>query len=339
LTVAGALEVALKTSIIICTRNRCARLQLMLASIAEAEAPPGMELELVVVNDGSTDDTNAVVNTFAAKAPFRVSLVQQEGRGLAAARNRGLREAGGDLLLFLDDDCVVSREYLCEAVARFAADDRLVLRGGRVLLGDPADAPITIRTSLKKERLLSRRDPAGFVLGANMAMTRAVADRIGPFDERFGAGGLLRAAEDTDYLVRAQVAGIAVEYVPDMIVYHHHGRRTPEAVLGVYRNYGVGNGALTMKHALRAPWLARARYWTVRNAVRERFGGPLFAPDLGLSNGRVAAHNLIGAWLFILAKLRGAPPWPKLARVEQRATNSVPSAAGRRSRRAPAPQS
>jgi glycosyltransferase involved in cell wall biosynthesis len=338
LTVAGALEVALKTSIIVCTRNRSARLQIMLASLAEAEFPPGMELEVIVVNDGSTDDTNAVVNTFAGKAPFRVSLFEQEGRGLAVARNRGLREASGELLLFLDDDCVVSREYLCEVAARFAADDRLVLRGGRVLLGDPADAPITIRTSLKKERLLARRDPAGFVLGANMAMKRAVADRIGPFDERFGAGGMLRAAEDTDYLVRAQLARIAVEYVPDMTVYHHHGRRTAEAVLGVYRNYGVGNGALTMKHALRAPWLARARYWTVRNAVRERFGGPLFAPDLGLSNGRVAAHNLIGAWLFVLAKLRGAAPWPKSARSAVRTVNPVPSAAGRRDRRTPAPQ-
>jgi GT2 family glycosyltransferase len=287
------------------------RLEALLLSLAEAARAADMDIELIVVDDGSRDATAMAVRRFAGSAGFPVRLLQQARRGLAAARNRGLRAARGDLFMFLDDDCVVSRAYLTEAAARFAGDDRPVLRGGRVALGDLADAPLTIKTSPRVERLHERRDPGGFILGCNMAMPRAVACKVGLFDERFGAGGLLRSAEDTDYVVRAKLAGVTVEYVPDMTVYHHHGRRSAEEVGCAHRNYGIGDGALTMKHGLRAPWLWRSRYWTARNAVREMFGGPRFDPELGLSYAPMVAHNFIGACLFVLAKIRGAAAWPR----------------------------
>lgn len=317
----------MKVSIIVCTRDRCASLRALLASIVEAERPADLDLELTVVDDGSSDGTAEAVTEFAQSAPFRVRLLQQQGRGLAAARNRGLNDARGDTLVFLDDDCVVSRAYFLEMQARFAADRRPVLRGGRVALGDPDDAPLTIKTSTRLERLRSRRDPGGFILGCNMVMSRAVASKIGPFDERFGAGGMLRSAEDTDYLMRAQLAGVTVEYVPDMTVFHHHGRRGRDAITRVHRNYGIGNGALTMKYAMRAPWLWRSRYWTFRNAVRELFGGPIFDPELGLSHGPIVAHNLIGASLFVLAKIRGAAPWPKPPEPPEPQVSGLPASA------------
>jgi len=62
----------------------------------------------------------------------------------------------------------------------------------------------------------------GFILGCNMAMQRIVFDKLGPFDERFGAGAVFKSGEDTDYVLRAYFAGIPVEYVPDMVVYHFH---------------------------------------------------------------------------------------------------------------------
>lgn len=299
----------MKISIIVCTRDRCTRLKALLASVAEAHG--ASELDLIVVDDGSRDATAATVRAFARSADFPARLLQQPGRGLAAARNRGLREARGDLLVFLDDDCVVSRAYFKDVAARYAGESGPVLRGGRVELGDPADAPVTIKTSPNIERLGAHGDPGGFILGCNMTVNRAGACKIGAFDERFGAGGLLRSAEDTDYVLRALLAGVKVEYVPDMTVYHHHGRRSLEAVGGVHRNYGIGNGALTMKHAFRAPWLWRSRYWTLRNAIRETLGGPQFDPEVGLAHAPIVGHNLIGAYLFILAKLRRAAPCPE----------------------------
>jgi glycosyltransferase involved in cell wall biosynthesis len=292
------------------------RLLALLSSLADATRADDMELELIVVDDGSRDGTADAVKRFASTVGFPVRLLQKAGRGLAAARNLGMREASGGLLLFLDDDCVVSRSYLTETAARFAGDHRPVLRGGCVALGDLADARLTIKTAPRVERLREHRDPAGFILGCNMAMSRAVACKIGLFDERFGAGGLLRAAEDTDYVLRAQLAGVTVEYVPDMIVYHHHGRRSSHEVGRAHRNYCIGEGALTMKHTLRAPWLWRLRYWTARNAVREMFGGPRFNPELGLSHAPVVAHNLIGACLFALVKITGVAAWPRSAALE-----------------------
>jgi GT2 family glycosyltransferase len=210
-------------------------------------------------------------------------------------------------VIFLDDDCTVSRNYFNEVEARFPDIEVAVLRGGRVELGDPGDAPLTIRTSCDVERLGRRGDPGGFILGCNMVLTRAAAGLIGPFDERFGPGRPFRAAEDTDYILRAVLAGVTVEYVPDMIVYHHHGRRSPGAVRRVHRDYDIGNGALTIKHGLTAPWLWRPRYWTARNALREVFGGPRFDPVLDVSHAPVVMHNTLGAGLFVLAKLAGLP--------------------------------
>lgn len=307
----------MKTSVIVCTRDRCARLEALLASLAAAKPVAGMDLELVVVDDGSKDATGVTVKRFAASVDFPVHLlVQQPGRGLAAARNRGLREVRGDLIVFLDDDCVVSPNYFRELTARFAADDQPVFRGGRVVLGDPADAPLTIKTSPYIERLADHADPGGFILGCNMAMPRMILAKVGLFDERFGAGAPLKSAEDTDYMLRASLAGFRVEYVPDMTVYHHHGRRTARQIGRVHHSYCIGNGALAMKHTFSAPWLWRTRYWTLRNAMKEMFGGPTFAPELGMSHAPIIAYNMIGACLFLLAKVRRASPWREPVDIE-----------------------
>jgi glycosyltransferase involved in cell wall biosynthesis len=302
-------ETAMKASILVCTRDRSARLKALLSSLADADPAEGLDLDLLVVDDGSRDTTAETVKSFAKYAEFPVRLLSQPALGLAVARNHVLREARGDLLLFLDDDCLVSRDYFRDVAARFAGEVGPVLRGGRVELADSADAPLTIRTSPEVERLGPHGDPGGFILGCNMAATRAAARLIGPFDERFGPGRPLRSAEDTDYILRAFLAGVAVEYVPDMTVYHRHGRRTAEEINRVHSNYQIGNGALTMKYALRAPWLWRQRYWTARNAVREVFGGPQFDPVLNFSHAPMAANNMIGGCLFLLTKIRSVARW------------------------------
>jgi len=140
-----------------------------------------------------------------------------------------------------------------------------------------------------------------------MTMHRDVAARIGPFDERFGAGGALRSAEDTDYLVRAMLAGMAVEYVPDMTIFHHHGRRDRMAIDRLHRDYHFGNGALCLKHLRRAPWLLRHFYWAVRAAMRELVGGPRFDQDLKLSHWPIVLMNLAGAAKFMALALAGRP--------------------------------
>ncbi|MGO4842801.1 glycosyltransferase family 2 protein, partial [Rhizobiaceae sp. 2RAB30] len=93
--------------------------------------------------------------------------------------------------------------------------------------------------------------------------------------------------------------------VPDMTVFHHHGRRTPQAIRSIYSNYNIGNGGLYAKHARSAPWLLRHLYWTGRSAWRESFGGPRFDEGLHLSYWPMFAMNLAGALKFTALALLG----------------------------------
>jgi glycosyltransferase involved in cell wall biosynthesis len=322
-------------SVIVCTRDRKPSLLRCLRSVidsAEASAWPA-EMEIVVVDDGSQDGTAEAVRALAAKhRRAEVRLIRQSGLGLSAARNTGVANAAGSLFAFIDDDCIASRDYVAELVARFAGERELVLRGGRVLLGDPLDAPLTINPSTRTERLDRRFDVGGFILGCNMAMRREALDRLGPFDERLGAGSSLRSGEDTDMVIRAVSADIPVEFTGDMTVHHFHGRRTREQILRAQRNYNIGNGALMAKHLTRAPWFLRNGYWSLRNALREPLGGPVFDEHLRLSHGPITIQHLIGALKFAWVKLGGAAP---VARRRAAPVVAAPARAARANRGGP----
>ena len=169
----------------------------------------------------------------------------------------GLEHARGRVLVFIDDDCEVDADYLRDLERHYAEGGPHAIRGGRVELGDPEDLPFTIKRSPAARAAEPQVHPGGFVLGCNMTMHREVAALVGCFDERFGAGGPLHSAEDTDYLVRAFVLGIPVEYVPDMTIFHRHGRKTHRAIEALHRSYSLGNGGLCLKHLRDAPWLLR----------------------------------------------------------------------------------
>jgi glycosyltransferase involved in cell wall biosynthesis len=283
-------------SFIVCTRNRLARLKACVQSIDDAcQCSSGVAVELVVVDNGSTDGTAEWLAEIAETRNLPIRYVSEPRIGLAVARNIGLENARGSILVFIDDDCTIHLDYMRDLRRHYATDERCVIRGGRVELGDPDDLPFTIKRSRKRASFTSNVHPGGFVLGCNMTMHRDVVTRVGHFDERFGAGGPLRAAEDTDYLVRAFQLGIPIEYVPDMMVFHHHGRNSREAVEALHRNYNLGNGGLYLKHGRAAPWLLRHFYWTLRAAFKELFGGPPFDPELRLSHWPIVITNLFGA--------------------------------------------
>lgn len=291
-------------SVIVCTRNRQAALGGCLASIVSAAAYAAPRaVELIVVDNGSTDETSAVAAAFAATAPIPVRLIHEARAGLSFARNAGMAEARGDYFVFTDDDCRLSADYFSDLARHCASDDAPVIRGGRVGLGDPQDAPVTIRTETVSEWFWEARPPGGFIQGCNMVIPRRVADKVGGFDVRLGAGSLLRAAEDADYIVRAHACGVGVQYVPDMQVLHFHGRRGASAVQMIFRNYNIGNGALYAKHLTRAPWLLKHFYWCLRGGLKELAGGAKFDVECNLSHWSVLGQNIRGMAGFALAKL------------------------------------
>ncbi len=110
--------------------------------------------------------------------------------------------------------------------------------------------------------------PGGFIMGANLAMTADAVARVGPFDERFGAGARFISAEDTDFLFRALGQGIAVRYDPRFAVDHYHGRRCPAEVVRLLAGYSYGDGALYAKHLLKDFRILKAVYQDIINIIK-----------------------------------------------------------------------
>lgn len=300
-------------SVVVSTRNRSARLSACLDSIRAAALKAGVPVEAVIVDNGSTDDTREVLRAWAAAAShLAVTPLFEPRPGTSHARNTGIAAARGQIVVFTDDDCRLAPDFISTAVKLVRTGPPRSLFGGRVLLGDPADLPFTIRLEEKTDQLLGDTHPGGFLLGCNMVASREALDRIGPFDPLFGPGASTRAAEDTDFIYRAAIAGLPVLYVPSLVVFHHHGRRDPRDLARLYEGYNIGNGALYAKHMWKHPRLLKHFLWDVRDGVFELFGGPSFNPALGLSYRGKALGNLVGAARYL--RLRAATLTPRSRR-------------------------
>lgn len=209
-------------------------------------------------------------------------VLRESRPGLGAARNAALTVAAGAVLAFTDDDCQLDPGYAACLLAHYRRDHVPTIRGGRVELGDPLDLPYTIKTDRAARSYDGETHPSGFIHGCNMTLHRAVVERIGLFDPNSGAGARFRSGEDTEYVYRAHRSGLSIVYVPDCVVYHHHGRRQPEEVLRLARIYAEGNGALYAKY-LRDRRLLRHSYWDLKGCLRELRGGGPMDPVLGLT--------------------------------------------------------
>lgn len=270
----------MKLSVIVATRNRAHAITPCLDSIAAAFANAApLDAEIVIVDNGSTDNTTEIIKAWAATSGVPVNALSEPRTGKARALNRALRGAQGELLAFIDDDCRPREDYVNDLLRHDAADTEPVLRGGRIELGDPTDLPLTIRTTPERihwnRRVNSARHQpiSGQINGCNMVMRRTIVEKLGPFDERFGPGSVIGSGDDSDYLFRAYIAGFTLEYVPDMAVGHYHGRKTPAQGRKLLQGYLTGNGAEFVKHGWKDPNICRPFYWDVKNAIKEILSG------------------------------------------------------------------
>jgi GT2 family glycosyltransferase len=137
-----------------------------------------------------------------------------------------------------------------------------------------------------------------------MVMRRALIDKVGLFDPILGAGQKIAAAEDTDYLIRAYLLGATIEYVPDMAVYHFHGRKTKAEGIKLVRGYSIGEGAMFLKYLVRHSDFARPFYWGIKNAIKEQITGQnLYMPEIGVTYTSTLYYNVKGMVYYLCAKL------------------------------------
>jgi GT2 family glycosyltransferase len=225
--------------------------------------PASLSWETVVVDNNSTDDTRDVLMQFISQAGFACRYVFEERQGLSRARNRGIAEARGDIIACVDDDCLVDESWLPQIAGEFARDPSLMVLGGRVELYDPADAKVTIRTGRERLSLAGNAAAVDHIIGCNMAFRRSTFDRVGGFDVRFGVGsGAVPSYEDCEFVYRVMRHGGGIVYAPDVVVFHHHGRRDGAALDSLQRGYAIGRGGFYADYVRRADWLVLRMAWS-----------------------------------------------------------------------------
>lgn len=214
-------------TVVVPTYNRVARLATLLEALgAQRSSEP---FEVVVVDDASPDDTPAVVERFAAEAPFPVLLLRQPAnRGPAAARNRGWRAGQGHLVCFTDDDCRPTETWVAEMTSALGRYD--VVQGRT--LPDPADEPNRGPFS----HTLRVESEVGYYETANMGYHRSLLERLGGFDEtfRFAYG------EDCELAWRAKQLGARIGFAEGALVHHTiTPSRWRSALRGTRRHEGM----------------------------------------------------------------------------------------------------
>lgn len=209
-------------SIILPTYNRLPRLQKVLAGLA-AQTYPLVDMEVVIVSDGSTDGTNPFLQAYVA--PLQIRPLIQANSGPAAARNLGLQMAQGELVIFLDDDVVPAPQLVAEHVHthRCHQDDVVVLGP---MLTPPTFA---LKPWVQWEQVMLYKQYADIAAGrwaptarqfytGNASLARRHLLAVGGFDTTF------RRAEDVELAYRLAARGLAFVFNEQAIGYHYAER-------------------------------------------------------------------------------------------------------------------
>lgn len=221
---------------------------------------------MVIVDNGSIDDTQAVAKQFSTLINADVRVLIEPKPGSGRAKNCGIGNSTGELIVFTDDDCYPASDFLIQWEKVFQ-NKEIDFGGGRIELYDPEDLPITIQTLRKRKDIPPGSFIApGFLNGANTAFRRKALDHIDGFDERMGAGAAF-ACEDVDAQMRASTAGFWGVYSPKPWVYHHHGRKSLADRDAIMDFYAVGRGAYYVKCLLNT----EARRLHMREILRQMY--------------------------------------------------------------------
>lgn len=222
-----------RISVVVCSYNGSRTIRECLEGLSKLEYP---DFEIIVVNDGSTDDTEAIARQ------FNVRLISTANRGLSRARNTGMQAATGEIVAYIDDDAYPDPHWLTYLAASFLKTDHAGIGGPNI--APPNDGHVAHCVAQAPGNpvhiLLSDRE-AEHIPGCNMAFRKRNLEAISGFDAQFRAAG-----DDVDVCWRLQERGWTLGFSPAAMVWHHR-RNSMRAYWKQQRGYGKAEGLLERK--------------------------------------------------------------------------------------------
>ena len=204
-----------------------------------AQAYPRDRYDVIVVDNHSTDQTASIVKAYPVRYVFEGGI-----QSSYAARNRGIREAQGELIAFTDADCVASPQWLAQGVAAFTTE-QVGGVAGAIRPCEPqtlAQRYAVAKGMLSQETALQENSFRPAVYTANAFYRKTVLEQAGMFDPLVKSGG------DADLAWRVQERlHLAIAFCPEALVYHRHRERVRD-LLRQRRNYAYGSVINYIKH-------------------------------------------------------------------------------------------
>lgn len=223
-----------RISVVVCTYNGASTIRDCLDGLLELEY---LNYEVIIVNDGSTDQTAAIVQEY----PFR--LISTENRGLSNARNTGMEAATGEIVAYTDDDARPDPHWLTYLAATFMSTTHAGVGGPNIApAGDGRIAECVANAPGRPMQVLLSDQEAEHIPGCNSAFRKTCLQAIGGFDPQYRAAG-----DDVDVCWRLREQGWTLGFSPAAVVWHH-----PRNSVRAYWKQQVGYGKA--ESLLEAKW-------------------------------------------------------------------------------------
>ncbi len=231
---AGLLTKTPRVSVVVCSHNGGRTLEQCLHSLHRLDYP---DFEVIVVDDGSTDNTRAILGRFP-----NVRVIHQANRGLGVARNVGLQAATGAIIAYTDSDCYADPDWLTQLVYALERSEAAAVGGPNLTPPDGWLAACVAAAPGQPTHVLESDQVAEHIPGCNMAFRREALLAVNGFDPEYR-----KAGDDVDICWRLQQAGYWITVAPGAFVWHHR-RQNTRAYLRQQAGYGEAEALLQFKH-------------------------------------------------------------------------------------------
>jgi glucosyl-dolichyl phosphate glucuronosyltransferase len=270
----------MRLDVVIPTYNGAVLLPRALESLLAADRASGLDVDVTVVDNRSTDNTRAIVESFVPRFGGHLHYLYESNPGRSHALNAGIAATHGDLVGMIDDDEEVDRSWLLTIAAAFE-DPTTDFIGGPYVPRWACERPVWLGTAYgavigcaECGDAIQQFGPGcqGMLMGGNAVIRRSVLNRVGPYSVDLGriAGRRLLSCEDEDMFTRLLSTGARGFYRPDLVIHHYVA---PERLTKRYfRRWcfwrGVSQGVLDRRRPAAVPYLLGVPRYMIGLAIR-----------------------------------------------------------------------